>query len=443
MPAPSRRSLAHAPAQTPPPPSPRRRRRVDHPSASHSHSPFDARDRIADEQAVEQAAERCETFSDNSVFSCFPTDNTQIPQHEIASFVWNSRLPQFTQTNLVNIYLFNATSQEIILSWRNVTNPRDRAGVIRSTVDDTWFGPRGAEWKGGNMSYLYYWVVTGPNDDVQRQGLPQPIFTAVQTTFADSVLASMSSTSAAAAASSSSVAASLSSLSASLSSASAHATPVASSGSAPTGSVQSSNSSSFPHWAIAVIVVLGVLALLASVILFFFILRRLRNRQTGITSSNRNSIGSSSPMMANVQTGHNPQSPLLGGAVLAGGAGGATASAAGSHRPNSPEMQDGASMTSRVSEGAPFSGADAAVMANAFRATLRQPHFADRPIEEGESPDELPSNAVGAGPSHVDIINRELAEEGRDIRSVSSSRGVKVETLSDRGDSDTIQDHPH
>ena len=71
-------------------------------------------------------------------------------------------------------------------------------------------------------------------------------------------------------------------------------------------------------------------------------------------------------------------------------------------------------------------------MADAFRKMLRKPDFADRPVEEGESPDR-------AEPS-TEMIGRELAEEGRDIRSVRSERGVRVETLSDGGD--TVQD-PH
>ena len=41
--------------------------------------------------------------------------------------------------------------------------------------------------------------------------------------------------------------------------------------------------------------------------------------------------------------------------------------------------------------------------------------------------------AVGNAPTALMRI-KELAEEGRDIRSVGSSRGVKVETLSDAAD---------
>lgn len=94
---------------------------------------------------------------------------------------------------------------------------------------------------------------------------------------------------------------------------------------------------------------------------------------------------------------------------------------------------DGASTISRsgsANEG-PFSGADAAIMADAFRKMLRKPDFAGQPVEEGESPE-------NEGKS--EMINRELAEEGRDIRSVRSERGYKLETTSDDG-ADTIQEH--
>ena len=91
-------------------------------------------------------------------------------------------------------------------------------------------------------------------------------------------------------------------------------------------------------------------------------------------------------------------------------------------------------MISRTSAQGLFSDADAAIMANAFRQALRKPDFADRPVVEGESPDDQHNQ------SRAELINQELAEEGRDIRSVSSSRGVRVETLSDDGnDTATVQ----
>jgi hypothetical protein len=88
---------------------------------------------------------------------------------------------------------------------------------------------------------------------------------------------------------------------------------------------------------------------------------------------------------------------------------------------------DGSSMTSHAhSSETPFSGADAAIMADAFRKALRKPEFAG-PIEEGDSPE-------GQEQKEHRLLSRELAEEGRDIRSVGSSRDVRVETLSDAED---------
>ena len=57
-------------------------------------------------------------------------------------------------------------------------------------------------------------------------------------------------------------------------------------------------------------------------------------------------------------------------------------------------------------------------MADAFRMALRKPEFIDTTPEE--SPEEKARK-------EAELLNKELAEEGRDIRSVSSSRGVKVE----------------
>ena len=65
-------------------------------------------------------------------------------------------------------------------------------------------------------------------------------------------------------------------------------------------------------------------------------------------------------------------------------------------------------------------------MAEAFRKALRKPEFTDQPVEEGESPDAIND--------HPELLSRELMEEGRDIRSVGSSRGVRVETLSEGGE---------
>ena len=79
-----------------------------------------------------------------------------------------------------------------------------------------------------------------------------------------------------------------------------------------------------------------------------------------------------------------------------------------------------------------FSGADAAVMAEAFRQALRKPDFADLPVVEGESPD---GRQIDSDQQQQDfLLSRQLAEEGTGIRSVDSSRDVKVENPKDGGD---------
>lgn len=202
-----------------------------------------------------------------------------------------------------------------------------------------------------------------------------------------------------------------------------------STGASGSGTPQSLNSNKFPGWAIAVIVVLGFLALVAAGVIAFLVTRRMKQRRNSMLS-HRGSMNSASPMMANAATG-NAQSPLLPSAALAGGAVGAAE--AGEHRPTSPTEggHDGASTMSRTSaDPGLFSGADAAILAAAFRSQLRKPDFTERPVEEGESP------GSGATTQPEVLLGRELAEEGRDIRSVDSSRGVRVETLSDTTDDD-------
>jgi hypothetical protein len=187
------------------------------------------------------------------------------------------------------------------------------------------------------------------------------------------------------------------------------------------GSLQANAQSSFPHWAIATIAVLGFFAFLAVGVLGFLLLRRAGRNQSARTSR-RGSIGSASPMIADVAgTGGLPQSPVMEQAP--------TIRPASLYSPN-----DGSSMISHAhSTDTPFSGADAAIMADAFRKALRKPDFAGRPIEEGDSPESQEQK------EHR-LLSRELAEEGRDIRSVGSSRDVRVETLSDT--EDKVKDSP-
>ncbi|KAJ7164654.1 hypothetical protein C8R43DRAFT_1122529 [Mycena crocata] len=406
-----------------------KRRRTIHPPQSRGSTSKMARQIVTDSAAVATAKTNCQINSGNDVVSCFPTANTVVPQHQWATFVWNSNLPDFTQTDRVNIYLFHGDSQQQILFFENQVNPKGRAGSVTAQVNDSWWGDRGTNWDGTNISYPFFWIMSRSDQSLdQGTQKPQATFSAVQTTFADSVLASMASTSAQGTAT---VSPPVSTTGSSLS---LRSTAAASAGPSDTGNVQNgASSSNFPHWAIAVIVVLGFLAIATTCVLAFFIMRRVRRRNA--IESNRNSMGSNSPMMAH--TGNNPASPLLAGAVVPG----RHASTATSHGQGAPSVvsPDGASTISRAGSAGdpgPFSGADAAIMADAFRKALRKPDFAGRPVEEGESPEHDNPET-----NEDELLNRELADEGRDIRSVGSSRGVRVETLSDSGD--TAHDNPH
>jgi hypothetical protein len=265
-----------------------------------------------------------------------------------------------------------------------------------------------------------------------------------ETTLADAVASSIAAASTASIASVASVsrASQTSAASASVSAASAasrsasNSQAAATSGSNPAG-VRDSAGGGFPHWAIAVIVVLGVLAIVAIAALIFLILRRIRQREAQ-AAAQRNSMGSSSPMIPGaVGAAGAPQSPAMESRRLYD----PPISAAGHTSLNSPN--DDASMISHAQSQAQstgdsglFSGADAAIMADAFRKVLRKPDFAGRPpIEEGESPDSQPE----ARPDNR-LMNWELAEEGRDIRSVGSSRGVRVENASDNDGASTVHD---
>ncbi|KAI0279229.1 hypothetical protein BGY98DRAFT_1096305 [Russula aff. rugulosa BPL654] len=375
------------------------------------HRALSSRQDVFNQSGVAEALQQCQLYSSNLVESCFPTSDTVVPQHDWATFVWNSRLPTLTQTNLVNIYLFHADSGSQVLSVLNETNPFGRAGSIAQQVNDSWFPNGGVSYNGTSISYPYYWIITRADKTLDGTDTPQATFSAIQTTYADSVTSSLASSSSAAAASASlASAASASEAAASSSRFLATATP---------GSLQSSSHSDFPHWAIAVIAVLGFFAILALVVLGFLLVRRARRNESARTSR-RGSIGSASPMITG--PGAAPQSPLMEQAPAL--------------RPASlSSPNDGSSMISHShSTETPFSGADAAIMADAFRKALRKPDFVGRTIEEGDSPDSQEQK-------EHQLLSRELAEEGRDIRSVGSSRDVRVEILGDR--EERVDDAPH
>lgn len=416
--------VAPWPAQTPPPSSYLRSSREPSPQGL-APPPLPRQDgtTISDSTAVDEAKVNCQLYANNNNVTCFPPAGEEVYQHQWAAVVWNSRRPQLTQNNLVNLYLFNADTQEALFTITNVQNPTGTAGEYNVLVNDSWFGTGGATWQPGqNLSYPFFWIVTN-QDGLDGSQTTNPTFFAVQTTYADSVVSTMLSSSASL--SSVSVQSSLS-VHSSLSTAStASAASTASLASGTVAGVSSSvqpqqDDSVFPHWAIAVIVVLGFLAIVAGGILVWLILRRIRKREL---QSNRGSMGSASPMMADAHHQQSPNLPLL---VGVGGTGALGRTSSEHHQPPSVVSPDGVSEAHSAGDSGPFSGADAAIMANAFRQALRKPDFAAAPVEENDD-------------GKDDVINRELAEEGRDIRSVGSSRGVRVETLSETGD--RAQDH--
>ncbi|QRV77338.1 transmembrane protein [Ceratobasidium sp. AG-Ba] len=361
----------------------------------------------------------------NDILSCYPTANTTVVQGGWTRYVWNYRYPEYIGYVNLDIYLFHADSGQAAASWTNVPNAAGWHGV---TVGDEFWGTRGVTgWREGqNQTMPFYFLAVSAGATLNGGEPRQSTFTAVQTTLPNFYFQSLASVSSAASAGSlSSLAAqssqsvestrSVISLTPSLSSSYATANPTASngSGSSGNGSLQNgAGDSPFPKWAIALLVILGALALCALLLLAWLASRQLRSRKRSL---NRRSTGSSTPIMAPVAaptTGGGPDS-----ASPIENAGGAPASIIG--RPVS--LRRGG----HGAETGPISGQDAAIMATAFRQMMRKPDFASRPEEEGESPEE--KNAR----EQAELLKEQLAEEGRDIQSVRSERGVRVYTTED------------
>ncbi|KAJ7046488.1 hypothetical protein C8F04DRAFT_1323571 [Mycena alexandri] len=395
-----------------------------------------ARQTVADQPAVDAAKTRCEIDSGNEVISCFPTADVIIPQHQWATFVWNSNNPDFLQTDRVDIYLFHGDSLEQIFLIADHVNPTGQAGWVTAQVNDTWWGTRGANWAGSNISYPFYWLIARAGEPLSDgTEKPQTTFSAVQTTFADSILASMASSSASAASESSKL---------------AQMTPSASSSRivttvirgtttietlSPNGSVQNPNpngGSSFPHWAI-VLIVLGIVL----VALLCGLIREAALREQAIPSRSR----SSTPVMVEPE---DAVPVAVGAAVLA-----RDTSATSGARTVSPAQRTTSHESQRDSGSRPaaFSGSDAAIMADAFRAELRK---AGRPFDEDDGAGSGGGRATGdATPTPVRarshertvadaeremLLRRDLGNEpGADLRSVGSARSVRVESSDDHG----------
>ncbi|KAF7365611.1 hypothetical protein MVEN_00434600 [Mycena venus] len=371
---------------------------------------------------ADAAMTQCEIFSGNEVISCFPTADTVFAQHEYATFVWNSNNPDFLQTERVDIYLFHGDSLEQVLAIPDQVNPSEQAGFVRRQVDDTWWGTRGANWNGSNISYPFYWLIARHGESLDDGTLkPQTTFSAVQTTFADSVLATRSS----------SLSSAQTTLSAPTTSLSSGGTIFSTSTPTPTpahGVQNTSTSTPFPHWAI-IVIVLGIVAVVAICGLMLFAIFYLRERE----KHDRHPIRSASP-----ESPEMVQADEAAPAVAAAGLARDTSATSHGH-----DAQRAVSPDS-LHEPRPFSGSDAAIMAKAFRAELRQPP--GRSLDEdtdadGEGgSDEMATRAQSperpdAERERETLLRREL--EGADIRSVDSVRGVRVESSSEGHDRTT------
>jgi hypothetical protein len=301
----------------------------------------------------------------------------------------------------VTLILKNAETDSQVGNW---TQP-NKAGEYSLAVDDRWWDERAVSlWRGQDRNWTFYWEIIPSTHTIDGGEVHQPTFVVVQTALPNSALSSSSA---------SLISQSLASASSSIAAADSSSEQAAQA--SRDAALQSGqNNNFFPAWAIALIVVLGVISIVSILTLSFVLLRGARRRRS---LNRRTSMGSESPMM---QAPGAPISP--GVASTSVGHGGITAvpppavRTAPSVRYNEDSINSRANSGSANPEGV-ITGSDAAIMADAFRKALRKPEF----NEEGESPE-----THDTGETEALLLNRELAEEGHNIRSVSSERGVKV-----------------
>ena len=66
------------------------------------------------------------------------------------------------------------------MEWNNIGNPTNSAGLHHAQVNDTWWGSRGNEWNGTDISFLFQWAITRADKTLDASVERQTIFTGVR-----------------------------------------------------------------------------------------------------------------------------------------------------------------------------------------------------------------------------------------------------------------------
>lgn len=96
------------------------------------------------------------------------------------SFVWNSRRPELTQQNKVNVYMYRADSMTQLLAAEDLDNDPQQAGVYRAQANDSWWGDEGPSYSGVNTTYPFYWVITPASKGLDGSQSTQSVFSAIR-----------------------------------------------------------------------------------------------------------------------------------------------------------------------------------------------------------------------------------------------------------------------
>ncbi|GAA5977022.1 hypothetical protein JCM21900_003337 [Sporobolomyces salmonicolor] len=421
----------------------------------------DARQKLEKRLPYAEGYPSC-NYVGNAILSCYPESNTTLVQNIYSKFIWNAQYPTFIGSVDVDIYLYNADTEEIATSWRGVENAR---GMIGIAPDDGWWPTESTdEWFNSreNRTIPYFFVIVDANTTLTGGEAHQSTFTVIQTAAPSSLssslsvltasslasASSLSSLSAASLASASSASASsLSAASRSSASASSSRANRPASGTSGSGALQisPSSSTSLPKWAIAIIVILGFFALLAGAVAVYLCLGRMRKRRRAaemeVLAAEAGERGDGEDEGEDEVT-NGSRDPILGAAagvgagrggplapaLLGAGAGGAAVGAVAARRDKDPEKD----------EGGTISQTDAARMAEAFRAALRKPEFLPPTAAEasGESAPGLGPSPTGRAEGDIShgstgeetgILGRELMEdelrsEGKSMRKVDGGK---------------------